>query len=138
MSAGRKHTLKLVKGELVVENIIKFIKDQNIKGGWVAGLGGLNWIELGFYELNVQDYTWQKFDELLELTNLTGNIAWQDGVPVLHAHATVSDSSFHAYGGHLKEAETGGTVELLIYAWEDEAGYVRKHDEDTGLNLLGL
>ena len=95
------------------------------------------WAELGFYDLAAQQYNWTKLDELLELTNLTGNIAWQDGEPVLHLHATVSDASMHAYGGHLKEAEVGGTVEVMIHAIVSD-GLTRKLDESTGLNLLDL
>ncbi len=135
---GFNYTLRIEKGELVVETLLEFIREKDIKGAWVLGLGGLMWAELGFYDLNTQEYAWQKFDELLELTNLTGNIAWQDGKPVLHAHATVSDVSFHAHGGHLREAEAAGTVELLIHVWNNEEGLARQKDKQTGLNLLSL
>lgn len=132
------YTLRFAKGELVVEQLTKFIQDNDVHGGWIVGLGGLMWAELGFYDLDAQEYSWKKFDELLELTNVTGNIAWQDGKPVLHLHATVSDASFHAYGGHLKEAEAAGTVEIFIHRWLNKDGLKRTKDQDTGLNLLDL
>lgn len=132
------YTLKLKKGELVVENLTKFIKDNQLKGGWVLGLGGLAWAELGFYDLESQEYTWTKFDEPLELTNLTGNIAWSGGEPALHLHATVSDAAMHAHGGHLKEAEVSGTVEIFLHMWDKPEGFKRDKDENTGLNLLNL
>lgn len=132
------YTLRIEKGEQVMKTLLGFVREKNIKGAWVLGLGGLMWAELGFYDLNTQEYAWQKFDELLELTNLTGNIAWQDDKPVLHAHVTVSDASFHAHGGHLREAEAAGTVELFIHVWDDEQGLTRQKDDQTGLNLLQL
>ncbi len=132
------YTLRFAKGELVVKQLTAFIKEHDLKGGWVVGLGGLSWAELGFYDLTTQEYEWTKFDEPLELANLSGNIAWQDGEPALHLHATVSDASLHASGGHLKEAEAAGTVELFIHRWLDSSGLNRTKDKETGLNLLDL
>lgn len=132
------YTLRLEKGERVVESLLKFVREQELRGGWVLGLGGLAWAELGFYDLNAQEYSWTKLDELLELTNLSGNIAWTDDELVLHLHATVADASLHARGGHLREAEVAGTVEVFIHMWDKDGGFTRGHDDQTGLNLLQL
>lgn len=132
------YTLRFERGELVVEQLLAFVRKQNLRGGWIVGLGGLAWAELGFYDLQTREYSWKKIDEPLELTNLTGNIAWQDGKPVLHLHATVSDASFHAQAGHLKEAEAAGTVEIFIHRWLDDKGLARQKDDKTGLNLLQI
>lgn len=35
------------------------------------------------------------------MTNLTGSVAWKDGKPLPHLHATAASSSFEAIGGHL-------------------------------------
>ncbi len=133
---GKHYVLLFNKGERVVEGLHEFARERNIQSAWVKGLGGLAWAELGFYDLNVQEYNWTKFDEQLELTNLTGNIAWKDNEPVLHLHATVSDVSMHAHGGHLQEAEVNGTVEIMVHAIGGKL--TRKHDNNTGLNLLDI
>lgn len=135
------YTLRFERGELVAEGLLKFVREQKIKGGWIVGLGGLSWATLGFYDLSSQQYSWTKLEEPLELTNLTGNIAWsagQQSEPALHLHATVSDASLHASGGHLQEAETAGTVEVFIHRWLSDDGLHRSRDEDVGLNLLDL
>lgn len=132
------YTLKLERGERVVEKLTRFVRDNNLRGGWVLGLGGLAWAEIGFYDLDAQEYSWSKIEETLELANLTGNIAWDGDEPALHLHATVSDASLHARAGHLKEAEVGGTVEIFIHMWDKEDGFARRRDEQTGLNLLNL
>lgn len=132
------YTLQLRKGELLIETLSKFVTDKKLKGGWVIGLGGLAWAELGFYDTNAQAYLWTRFDEPLELLNITGNISCMDSKPWLHLHATVSDASQYARGGHIREAEVSGTVEILIHKWDDQKGFKRFDDEATGLKLLDL
>lgn len=133
---GHNYTLRFKKGELLVASLQKFVHEQGIKAGWILGLGGLSMAEIGFYDLGTQEYAWTKYEEDLELTNLTGNIAMNEGKPALHLHATISDASLHAHAGHLKEATVGGTVELVIYSWH--GSLKRAKDEETGLNLLQL
>lgn len=132
------YTLRLEKGELLIESLTRFIKDKNLKGGWIIGIGGLAWAELGFYDLNAQAYLWTRFDEPLELLNITGNIAWERKEPFLHLHATVSDASQYARGGHVQEAEVSGTVEIFIHMWDDDKGFKRSDDKATGLKLFDL
>jgi predicted DNA-binding protein with PD1-like motif len=135
---GYNYTLRFEKGEMFVEQLTSFVREQNVRGGWIVGLGGLAWAELGFYDLKAQEYQWKKLDMTLELTSLTGNIAWKDGEPALHLHANVGDAGLQVYGGHLKQAEVAGTVEIFIHRWLKEEGLNRALDEQTGLNLLQL
>jgi predicted DNA-binding protein with PD1-like motif len=135
---GYNYTLRFEKGEQLVDNLTRLIREQELKGGWVVGLGGLSWAELGFYDLNSQEYKWTKIDGPLELTNLTGNVAWNGDEPALHLHATVSDTGFLTRGGHLKEAEVSGTLELFIHRWQSDERLNRSKDEKTSLNLLDL
>lgn len=135
---GYNYMLRLEKGEKVVESLTKFIKQQKILGGAVSAIGGLASAELGFYDLTAKAYAWTRFEEPLELLNLSGNIAWLDNKPFLHLHATVSDASQYARGGHLRDAEVNGTVEVFIHLWNDQEGLKRLSDKNTGLNLLQL
>lgn len=132
------YVLRFEKDELLVDGLKHFVKEHNVRGGWISGLGGLQWAELGFYDLSAQEYEWTKFDELLELSNMTGNIAWQDSEPALHVHATIGDASLHAHAGHLREAKVAGTVEVFIRKQLNSDGLSRTKDPETGLNLLNL
>lgn len=132
------YTLVFLKGEEVVQVLLDFIKEKDIKAGWVLGLGGLSQATLGCYALADKTYHWSDVAGDLELTNLTGNMAWQDGEPVLHLHATISDESLVAKGGHLKAAVVAGTVEVLIHTWDSDKRFNRAKDKATGLNLLDL
>lgn len=135
---GYNWLVKLEKGELLIESLSKLVKDEAIQGAWISGLGGALWAELGFYDLEQKQYHWQKKNELLEITSLQGNIAWQEGEPVLHIHGTFSDRNMNAFGGHVKELAVGGTCELLLHRWNEEAGLTRSKDLETGLTLLDV
>lgn len=132
------YILRFEKDELLVEGLQRFIVEHDIRGGWISGLGGLQSAELGFYNLNAQTYDWKKLNLEFELTNMTGNIAWQDDVPVLHLHATLADAGLQTYGGHLREAKVAGTVEVFIHTWQGAEGLTRMKDTTTGLNILSL
>lgn len=133
---GKHYALRFETGEQLVAELTRFVQEQDIQSAWIKGLGGLASAELGFYDLSAKTYSWVQFDEPLELTNLTGNVARQANEPALHMHATVSDASMHAHGGHLREAVVGGTVEVMLHAIG--GNLTRAFDEATGLNLLDL
>jgi len=134
---GYNYTLRLDRGEPLITTLTKFVKEKQIKTTWVNGLGGASWAELGFYDLNNQQYQWRRFDELLEITALQGNVAWKDDEPVLHIHGTFSNHDYHAIGGHVKELEVGGTCELHLHTIFKEA-LSRSTDPATGLTLLTM
>ncbi len=130
------YILKFNQDEKLVELIEEFVKKHKIKFGWLSGLGACKGVELGFYDLENQDYKWQTFTELSEITNLTGNVSWLNNEPKVHIHITLSDDKFNSYGGHLKELIVGGTVELKLDLIERKIS--RVYDEKTGLNTLDV
>ncbi len=134
---GYNWLVRLDKGERLVETLTEFIKQEKIGGAWVSGLGAAQSAELGFYDLDKQAYNWQKLDQLMEITSIQGNVAWQDDLPVLHLHGTFSDRNLRAFGGHIKELQAGGTVEVLLHRWY-KGQLNRSMDAATGLNLLDL
>lgn len=137
VTSGHDYVVRFDKGEEIVSGLKSFVLNQNIRGGWVTGLGGLTHAELGFYNLKSKEYDWKKLNIGLELTSLSGNISWQDDQPFLHLHANVSDAALRAYGGHLKTAEVAGTVEVYVHVLDGQE-LNRTRDEETGLNLLDL
>jgi predicted DNA-binding protein with PD1-like motif len=130
--------VRLEKGEQLVAQLTALIEQENITSAWVNGLGGVSSAELGFYDLPNQTYHWTTFDELMELTSLQGNIAvGDDGKPALHLHGSFARSDMSGIGGHIKECEVGGTVELYIEQWQG-APLQRVTDPKIGLKLLDL
>jgi predicted DNA-binding protein with PD1-like motif len=135
---GYNWLVRLQKGELLVEQLTKLVRQEDIKGAWVSAVGGALWAELGFYDLDAQEYRWKKLDQLLEITGLQGNIAWDGDEPALHLHGSFSDANMQAFGGHVRELAVAGTCEILLHRWYQPQGLKRTKDAATGLNLLDL
>jgi predicted DNA-binding protein with PD1-like motif len=134
---GYNWLVRLDKGELLASTITQLVKDTQMPGAWISGIGAVQWVELGFYNLTSQVYQWKRFDQLMEITALQGNVAWEGGEPALHLHGTFSDQDFQAHGGHVKDFEVGGTCEILIHRWYADP-LQRAMDPATGLNVLQL
>jgi uncharacterized protein len=134
---GFNWLVRLEKGEFLVEELTKLVIQENIKGAWLSGVGAAQWAELGFYDLNAQKYNFKKLDQLLEITSLQGNVAWEGDKPVLHIHGSFSDEKMQAFGGHVKELSVGGTCEILLHRWYADK-LERSQDPATGLKLLDL
>lgn len=130
------YLVRLDKGELIVNTLTQFCMDKKIESGMVTGVGGALWAELAFYDLDQRAYEYEKHDELLEITNITGSIALVSSKPSLHLHATMADNNNHCYGGHLKEAETAATVEIYIRIFSKPIN--RTHNEAVGLKILDI
>lgn len=128
--------VRLEKGELLVGALLNACTDHNVQSGWLQGIGAVSELELGFYDLEHKEYHWKKFNQLLEITSIQGNISQLDGVLTLHLHGNFSDQNYQVFGGHVKEAVIGGTGEFIIAPFDDELS--RSHSDEIGLNLLDL
>ena len=131
-----KCVVKLEKGDEVIACLTNFAKDEQIKLAKFFGIGAVSSITVGFYQLPKKTYVWREFIEELEVTSLLGNIAILDSEPFIHAHINVSDKNFNVYGGHLKKAIVGATLEVVVELIDGEVE--RKFSDEIGLNLLNL
>jgi predicted DNA-binding protein with PD1-like motif len=135
---GFNYVVRLEKDELLIESLLKFVKEHEVKGAWLMGLGGAQWAELGFYDLPAKEYRYRRFDELLEITSLQGNVAWRAGEPALHIHGTLSNDKFQAIGGHVRELSVAGTCEIFLRTLDSDERLTREPDAQIGLSLLDL
>ena len=130
------HVLVLLEGEKLIESITDFCSSKKIAAATFTAIGALKEVELGFYDLAAREYHWKKIEAELELDSATGNVAILDGKPIVHAHATASDSGMQAFGGHLREATVGASCEVFLTPLQGKIE--RKPDEKTGLKLMQL
>lgn len=128
------HFFVLKRGQEIMEAIKKFCRGNNITSAYVSAIGAVFSAELGIYDLQKRDYFVKKFEQSLELTNLTGNVALYDGDIMVHAHATFSDEQSKAVGGHLKSAVVSFTCEVFLTELKEQLN--RAIDEETGLKLI--
>ena len=52
---GNKYILRLFKGEKLMETLNKFFADNDIKAGYIMGLGAVDFVELGHFSLETKD-----------------------------------------------------------------------------------
>jgi hypothetical protein len=128
--------IKIKRGEKIIEALQKFCKAQKIINAFFYGLGALDWVKLGEYNVSTKKYHELEFSKEMELTNITGNVAnFPDGI-IIHAHAAVSDHDMQAFGGHLADGRVSGTAEIYLTKLDSRIG--KKYDEETGLKLMEL
>ncbi len=132
---GYNYVIRLSKGELLVESLLKVAKERHLAGAWINGIGGAQWAEIGFYDLPKQHYVFKKIDQLLEITALQGTISLEKEEPAFHIHGTFSDTELRAFGGHVKELCVAGTCELYVHTIFGPP-LKRIHDDEVGLSLL--
>ncbi|NLY21382.1 MAG: DNA-binding protein [Tissierellia bacterium] len=123
--------VRLQKGEEIVESLKKIIKEYNLVGGSVVGIGASDDIEVGCYNSATKEFKSTTFNDDYEITSLIGNVSRKDGEPYVHLHINFSDEEMHTRGGHLNRAVISVTCELFIDFIDEEIG--RYLDEETGI-----
>jgi predicted DNA-binding protein with PD1-like motif len=134
---GWNYVVVLQMGESLVEGLQQFIKETDIKGAWLNGIGAALSAELGYYDLEKREYKWRSYDQACEIVSLGGNISRdKEGKPALHLHGALADEDGQTVGGHVRDLVVGGTCELFIHEFRQPLE--RQFDDETGLKLLDV
>jgi len=124
-------------GEDVLESIEAVAKEYGVKSGQLSLIGAVSRAKLGYFHREAGEYRDFNVEEDVEVVSCIGNIATQEGNPIVHAHMIVADEIGNCWGGHLmKGCEVSVTIELVII--ETEIELTRMRDDTTGLNLLHI
>lgn len=128
--------IRLDKGEEVIKTLSEFIAKEKIPGGAISGIGALTDIELGYFERGRKQYIKRRFEDVYELLSLTGNIAYADGAPVIHAHCILGDADYQLIGGHFFSGTVAVTGEIYIRVFSDQ--FKREPNAEFELKLLAF
>ncbi len=123
-------------GDEVVSSLGGFAAKNSIHSGTVRGIGALEKVVLGYFDVKSKQYIRREFDGVFELLSLSGNFSKKGNETILHCHVVISDKEFHVFGGHLFSAVVAITGEFYIIPGGKEIR--RGPDEATGLNLIKL
>lgn len=132
--ATRLHVTRIPKGSDLLLFIQDFVRAQDIRSGWLSGIGAVDRAVVGYYDQKERSYQTLILDAPMEVLNLTGNVSLVDGQPMVHAHVTLSDSQGRALGGHLKDSTMVFAFELCITEFLREL-IERVPEPETGLLL---
>ena len=142
-----RYLLRFDRGEEIVSGLAVFAAQERIPGASFTAIGAAEKVVISFYphtnfsEVGVGVYSGRtkKYEDMLikdelEISALSGNVAWKGSEPIVHAHGVFSDRAMKTFGGHVKKCVISftGEVSLSVFGKKVE----RAHDEKAGLNLL--
>ena len=128
-----KYFISIDKDEYVNQSLLDVANNENLKSGWISGVGAIYDIEVGYFDVEKKDYVRKKFPGDYELLSISGNISIKEGDRFVHTHITFSDIEFNVFGGHLFDAKVAAAGEFLIDLCDFEVK--RKYNENLGLHL---
>jgi len=129
-----RYMVRLDRGEEVIQTLSGFVTGEGLRGGDITGIGAVESVVIGYFDLQRREYDRRTLEGELELLSFVGNLAWADGVAVVHAHVTLGGPDFSVVGGHLFSADIAVTGEFYITAFDQDI--MRHLDEQTGLKLI--
>src|SRR5580704_15859072 len=102
-------------GDEVASGLKRFAKESQLASSSFKVIGALSGAKAGWFNWQTKAYeTAAEFKEQLEVLSLIGDVALQDGQPVVHAHLIVGKKDGTAHGGHLIEAHVRPTLEVVL------------------------
>ncbi len=133
---GHQYVLRLDPGEEVRPTLLDFVRREDIRGGFFVAFGAFGRLKLQYFKTSLKRYEDHEINQQVEVVSLLGNIARENGKPVIHMHAAVADEQLKTYSGHVSDGTVRPTLEVFLTSFEGEIR--RGHDSTTGLELLVL
>ncbi len=131
-----KYVLRLESGDDILQSIREFATAERLSAGFLEGIGSLSKVKLGHYDFKTRKYSYETFEDDLEILNLSGNIASMNRQPLPHVHVTLGRRDFSVIGGHMDEGSSANMVEIGV--WKLPGKLVKAKDDQIGLNVLQL
>jgi predicted DNA-binding protein with PD1-like motif len=124
----------LKTGAKIPEAVIEIARKEKVRTAKVEAIGGVDHLELAYFNHRTKKYENHNYDEFLEVTGLLGNITLKDGKPFLHAHGTFGRKDMSVVGGHVISADVRPILEVILTPTKNLA--MRRFDEESGLNVI--
>lgn len=133
----RTHVVVLEAGDSVIDALIDFSGDRQVRSASFTGIGAFSRSTLAFFDVKTKQYQEIPVDEQTEVLSLIGDIVQRDdGGWQIHAHVVLGLRDGATRGGHLRAATVLPTLELVVT--ESPQQLRRRYDPDCGLALIDL
>ena len=130
------YLMVLRQGDDIIARIEQLAERENIPSASITGIGFTRDITFGFYDFARKEFAPRTFHDM-EIAGMTGSVAWKDGKPSVHLHASAAGRDFNSVGGHVLKAEVGtGSAEITLITHDKKLE--RKVDPGLGVNVLQL
>ena len=128
-----RYYITLDKDEYINQSLLNIANNEEIKSGWINGIGAIYDIEIGYFDIDKKDYVKKKFKGHYELLSLLGNVSIKEGDKFVHTHITFCGTDYKVLGGHLFDAKIAAAGEFIIDA--SNFKIKRKYNSNIGLHL---
>jgi len=129
-----RYLLRFDRGEEVIAALAACAANERMGGAAFSAIGAAEKVVISFYSGRTKKYEDMLIKDELEISALSGNIAWKENEPVVHAHGVFSDRNMKSFGGHVKKCVVSFTCEVALSVFSKKIE--RMYDKTTGLNLL--
>lgn len=109
-----RFVLRLDPGDDLIGSLADLADKESIDAGHVTGIGSVEKITLGFLDPEDQEYVRRRFEEPMEVAQMTGTISVEGDRHFVHLHAVVAPRELLAYGGHVHDATVGVVMEIFV------------------------
>jgi hypothetical protein len=125
---------RLPFGRDLLRELFRLVRSREVRLGRIEALGAVQQARLAYFDQVRKDFEHLYLEQAMEIVQLTGTVAVQDGEPAVHAHISLSDSEGRVYGGRLAAGTEIYACEYILLAYDGEE-VIRSYDEETGLEL---
>lgn len=117
-----RYIVRLDPGDELIASLRSFAAEESVVSGYITGIGSTSSAVMSWLDPELGEYVRRKFDEPMEVGNLTGTIsvAAEDGRPFVHLHAVLAPRELLAYSGHVHEIRTGAVMEIFVHTFEEK------------------
>ncbi len=129
----RQHVLVFEKGDEVMQGLRDFVRGHDIHAAHFTAIGAFRSGTLAYFDWDAKNYLHIPVESQVEVLSLSGDVAWKDGEPEVHAHAVLGRHDGSTLGGHLIEGTVRPTLEVAL----TEGGALeRRYDPESHLALI--
>lgn len=138
LNEAGERTIALIfdSGEEVMENLVRFVRDQNVNAARFTAIGAFSEATLGYFDMERKDYLRIAVNEQVEVLSLIGDVALEKENPKIHAHVVVGKRDGTAHGGHLLSARVRPTLEVILV--QSPSFLKRTYRPEVGLALIDI
>lgn len=132
-----KSIVKFEKGDKCFSLFTELAKERDTSF-YFTMIGGCSAVELAFFDSNEKKYITKTFtpgfSKNIEIVNVTGNVTWYGGKPVIHAHGVFSNEEYKCFGGHIMKIMISITGETVVNWLPTKIE--RQFEKETCLKLM--
>lgn len=110
----KTYVLIFAKGDEIVLGLTEFVQKYNVKSAYYQAIDDALSAKVGVFDYDRKAFKVIPFNDPIEVTSLTGDIAVYNSKPVAHTYVNLATFDGLIHGGHLFELFSGPTIELFM------------------------